>query len=72
VQNITDVDNTIIRGARRAADRCAPAARKYERAYLNDMRALRNDSVDVYAPASDDVDQVTSQIERLQQSGATP
>jgi hypothetical protein len=32
-------------------------ARRYERAYLDDMRALRNDSVDVYARASDYVDE---------------
>ena len=42
----------------------------FERAYLDDMRALRNDSVDVYARASDDIDEVISQIERLQQAGA--
>jgi hypothetical protein len=44
----------------------------YERAYRDDMRALRNDSVDVYARASDYIDQVISQIERLQQARATP
>ena len=44
----------------------------YARAYLDDMRALRNDSVDVYARASDYIDQVISQIERLQQAGARP
>jgi hypothetical protein len=44
----------------------------YERAYLDDMPALRNDSVDVYARASDYIDHVISQIERLQQAGATP
>jgi hypothetical protein len=35
------------------------------RAYLNDMRAPRNDSVDVNARASDSVDHVISQIDRL-------
>jgi hypothetical protein len=44
-------------------------ARRYERAYLDDMRALRNDSVDVYARPSDNIDQVISQTERLQQAG---
>ena len=34
------------------------------------MRALRNDSVDVYARASDYIDEVVSQIERLQEAGA--
>ena len=40
-------------------------ARIYERAYLDDMRALRNNCVDVYARASDCVDQVISPAERL-------
>ena len=42
----------------------------YERAYLDDMRALRDDSVDVYARAGDYIDQVISQIKRLRQAGA--
>jgi len=44
----------------------------HELAYLDDMRTLRNDSVNVYARASDYIDQVITQIERLQQAGATP
>jgi cysteinyl-tRNA synthetase len=71
VQNITDVDDNIIRRARELGIiDASELARRYERAYLDDMRALRNDSVDVYARASDYVDQVVSQIERLQEAGA--
>jgi cysteinyl-tRNA synthetase len=71
VQNITDVDDKIIRRARELGIiDASELARRYERAYLDDMRALRNDSVDVYARASDYVDQVVSQIERLQEAGA--
>jgi cysteinyl-tRNA synthetase len=70
VQNITDVDDKIIRRARELRIDAPEFARTYERAYLDDMRALRNDSVDVYARASDYIDQVISQIERLQQAGA--
>jgi cysteinyl-tRNA synthetase len=70
VQNITDVDDKIIRRARELGIDASEVARRYERAYLDDMRALRNDSVDVYARASDYVDQVVSQIERLQEAGA--
>jgi hypothetical protein len=51
VHNITDVDEKIIRWER-------------EPTYLNDMRALRNGSVNVCARANDYVDQVISQIER--------
>ncbi len=70
VQNITDVDDKIIRRARELGIDPSDLARGYERAYLDDMRALRNDSVDVYARASDYIDEVVSQIERLQQAGA--
>jgi hypothetical protein len=58
VQNITDVDDKIIRRARELGIDASDLARRYERAYLDDMRALRNDSVDVYARASDYVDEV--------------
>ena len=70
VQNITDVDDKIIRRARELRIDAPELARMFERAYLDDMRALRNDSVDVYARASDYIDEVISQIERLQQAGA--
>jgi cysteinyl-tRNA synthetase len=72
VQNITDVDGEIIRRARELGIDASDLARRSERAYLDDMRTLRNDSVDVYARASDYIDQVISQIERLQQADATP
>jgi hypothetical protein len=72
VQNITDVDDKIIRRARELGIDASDLARRYERACLDDMRALRNDSVDVYARASDYIDEVISQIERQQQAGATP
>jgi cysteinyl-tRNA synthetase len=70
VQNITDVDDKIIRRARELGIDPSDLARRYERAYLDDMRALRNDSVDMYARASDYVAEVVSQIERLQEAGA--
>jgi hypothetical protein len=72
VQNITDADDKIIRPARELGIDASDLARIYERAYLEDIRALRNDSVYVYSRASDYIDQVINQIERLQQAGATP
>src|SRR5215208_1302756 len=56
----------------RPTPRSTSSSASCEREYLDDMRALRNDSVDVYARASDYVDQVISQIERLQRAGPTP
>jgi hypothetical protein len=66
------VDDKIIGRARELGIEASDLPRRVERAYLDDMRALRNDSVDVYARASDYIDQVINQIERLQQAGATP
>jgi cysteinyl-tRNA synthetase len=51
VQNITDVDDKIIRRARELGTELSAVARRYEQAYLDDMSKLRNDSVDVYARA---------------------
>jgi cysteinyl-tRNA synthetase len=65
VQNITDVDDKIIRRAHELGIDPSDVARRYERAYLDDMRVLRNDSMDVYARPSDNIDQVISQAERL-------
>jgi cysteinyl-tRNA synthetase len=70
VQNITDVDDKIIGRARELEVDPSDLARRYEGAYLDDMRALRNDSVDVYARASDYVGEVVSQIVRLRDAGA--
>ena len=53
VQNITDVDDKIIRRARELRIDPSDLASMHERAYLEDMRALCNDSVDVTrAPAT--------------------
>jgi hypothetical protein len=60
VQNITDVDDKIIRRARELGIDPSDVTRDNERAYLDDMRALRNDSVDVYARPNDYMDQVIS------------
>ncbi len=65
LQNITDVDDKIIR---RAAERGIPSnvlAEEYERYYREDMMALHNTSVDIYARAHDYMDGIVSQVERL-------
>jgi cysteinyl-tRNA synthetase len=43
----------------------AELARMYERAYLDDMRALRNDSVDVYPRASDYIGAIARALSML-------
>ncbi|WP_432131905.1 cysteine--tRNA ligase [Streptomyces tendae] len=68
-QNITDVDDKIIR---RAAERGSPPgelAAEFEAHYLADMAALGNNGVDVYARAHDHVDAIVAQVEELARRG---
>jgi cysteinyl-tRNA synthetase len=52
------VDDRIIRRARELGIDPSDLARTYERAHLDDMRALPNESVDAYVRASDYVGEV--------------
>lgn len=65
VQNITDVDDKII--AKAKIDHADPRelAAKYESAYVTDMEALHNTSVDEYARAHDYIGQIVDQVQRL-------
>jgi cysteinyl-tRNA synthetase len=69
IQKITDVDDKIIQ---RAAERklCPTTlARKYERRYLKDLRALNVTNVSYYARATDHIPEIISQIQRLIEKG---
>jgi cysteinyl-tRNA synthetase len=68
-QNITDVDDKII--ARAAGEGVQPQALadRYRHAFIEDMRALHNTGVDVYAPAHDHIEQMVLQIGRLIEAG---
>jgi cysteinyl-tRNA synthetase len=69
LQNITDVDDKIIRRA--AARGVSPGrlAEEYEQYYLDDMAALHNTNVTVYARAHDYIPQIVDQIQRLLDKG---
>ena len=69
VQNITDVDDKIIDAAREAGIAPQALARRYEKEYLADMKALRIVSVDRRARASDFIDEIQGQIARLMKKG---
>ncbi len=69
VQNVTDIDDKIIA---RSAERGVPTdalAREFEQKYLDDMQALGNTSVDEHARATDFIDQIVSQVQRLIDGG---
>ncbi|MEV0447266.1 cysteine--tRNA ligase [Streptomyces sp. NPDC050600] len=69
LQNITDVDDKIIR---RSAEEGTPTdeiAAHFEKQYLEDMAALGNTRVDVHARAHDHIDAIVDQIKRLIERG---
>src|SRR5438874_3374106 len=64
-ENITDVDDKIIRRSGELDIAPRELAAKYEACFLEDMAALHNTSVDVYARAHDYIDQIVQQVQRL-------
>ena len=69
VQNITDIDDKIINRAQESGVEPEQLAREVEAGFLEDMQALGNTSVDSYARATDFIDQIVSQIQRLIEKG---
>ncbi len=69
VQNITNVDDKIIKRA--AAEKKNPLmlANELTREYLRDMRALRITAVDAYAPATKFIPEIVRQVQTLIRKG---
>lgn len=68
-QNITDVDDRIIDRANQRGLSAADLAAEFEKYYIEDMMALHNDSVNIYARAHNYIDQIVDQISRLIEKG---
>ncbi|AVH54745.1 MULTISPECIES: cysteine--tRNA ligase [Streptomyces] len=68
-QNITDIDNKIIRRAQETSTDPRALAARYEELYLEDMAALRNTSIDVYARAHDYIGAIVAQVQELIRCG---
>lgn len=68
-QNITDIDDKIIRRAAESGRDPRDLAGEFEDAYRQDMDALGNTSVDVYARALDHIDEIVAQIQALIERG---
>ncbi|MEK7094212.1 MAG: cysteine--tRNA ligase [Patescibacteria group bacterium] len=69
LQNITDVDDKIIIRSDRDHSTPAAVAKKYQKAYFANMKALGVTSVDKYAPATKFISSIVRQVERLIQKG---
>jgi len=69
LQNITDIDDKIIRRAKEKKTDPKKIALRFEKEYLKDMKELKVNSVTKYARATDHVKEIISQVERLLKKG---
>src|SRR5208283_2858923 len=69
LQNITDIDDRIIKRAAENDEKPEQLAKKFTEAYFKDMEALGVDAVTHYAPATDFITQIVAQVERLIEKG---
>ncbi|MFC2134623.1 cysteine--tRNA ligase [Bacteroidota bacterium] len=69
LQNITDIDDKIIKRADEKGVSWDKIARQFEEEYFKDMKALNVDSVDKYARATDHIKQIIKQIKTLFDKG---
>ena len=67
LQNITDIDDKILKRAKQAKTPWKTLARKFEKEYMKDMKTLKVDSVNKYARATTHIKEIISQIKRLEQ-----
>lgn len=69
LQNITDIDDKIIKRAREKRISPQKLARNFEKTYFQDMKNLGVDSVTKYARATEHIKEIISQIKRLLTKG---
>jgi len=69
IMNITDVDDKIINRAKEEGVDPLSLARGFEREFYEDMKALQITSVNLYARASEYIDEIISQVQELLERG---
>ena len=69
LQNITDIDDKILARAKKEKTDWKKLSRKFEKEYLKDMKALNINSITKYAPATNYIKEIISQIEILLKKG---
>ena len=69
LQNITDIDDKIINRAKKEGISWKELARKFEKEYKKDIKALGINSVSKYARATKHIKEIVSQVERLLKKG---
>ncbi len=71
VMNITDVDDKIIRDAGKAGLSLSEFTRRYETAFIEDIRQLRLEGPERFVRATEHIDDMVEFIEQLQARGFT-
>lgn len=69
LQNITDIDDKIIQRSTENKEPWKKLARRFEEVYMEDMKALHIDSITQYARATDSIENITKQVQKLLQGG---
>ncbi len=69
IQNITDIDDKIIKRAAETGKKTLKLARKFEKEYIKDMKILGVENVNLYARATEHLPEIIAQIETLLSKG---
>jgi len=69
LQNITDIDDKIIQRARELNKLPYELANEYKKSFYEDMKVLKVNSVNKYACATDHINEIISQVQRLIELG---
>ncbi len=69
LQNITDIDDKIITRAKERGETPEHIASFFKNSYFEDMRTLKIESVNRYAPASEFITEIVKQVRALKQKG---
>ena len=69
IQNITDVDDKIINRSKENGIPASDIARRFEKRYIEDMHKLNVTGVNLFARATDHMDEIINQIQRLIDKG---
>ena len=69
LQNVTDVDDKIIKRAKEGKQTWKTVSTRFEKEYLKDMGGLGVNSVSKYARATENIPEIISQVKRLLHKG---
>ncbi len=69
IQNITDIDDRIIKRAQKTGQNWKELSEKFEKIFLDNMKSLKVDSVDKYPRATDHIPEIIKQVKTLIEKG---